>query len=184
MRWGGCRWVKKPMIDVSKMFASNGEPVCAGGRNRYAYAPTETFPQSVSSSIVASRFHSRGRADNYADVIQITEMIGERKDTCSTHVTFAIGSPFSSTYVSASETNLTVRTIGCMHTITSLRVRSSASDLKRIISIDPKWIMVNSQTLRDYPAANLCVSKDGYNSWLVINATLYYDWYHVIGTIY
>lgn len=34
---------KKPMIDVSKMFARNGEQASADGRDRYAYAPTETF---------------------------------------------------------------------------------------------------------------------------------------------
>lgn len=125
------------MIDVSKMFARNGGPG-ADGRNRYALCADRNVPQSVSSSIVASRSRSRGCTDNYADVIQITEMIGERKDMCSAPLLLPIGTDRRFQVRIGIGKRVSTSARGCMHTIRSLRVRSSTSNLKRIISIDPK----------------------------------------------
>lgn len=128
--------VKKPMIDVSKMFARNGR-TGRGWSEPIRLCADRNVPQSVSSSIVASRSRSRGCADNYADVIQITEMIGERKDMCIAPLLLLIGTDRRFQVHIGIGKRVSTSAPGCMHTIRSLRVRSSAFNLKRIISIDP-----------------------------------------------
>lgn len=76
------------MIDVSKMFARNGEagmpasaPAERSERTDTLNVPTITSPNLCHRSMPRPD-GSRRCVDNYADTIQITEMIGARKDMC------------------------------------------------------------------------------------------------------
>jgi len=66
------------------LLATCAERRRAGWEPIYAYVPTETLPNLCHRSVHAALGCSRGRTDNYVDAIQITEMIGERKDMCAT----------------------------------------------------------------------------------------------------